>query len=107
MIDFCVYNNLSCVELEDREGDRVGTGKLLCVYVFLSCEITSKTKVIVVTEAQVRCEIDLLLTNIFLVFSQIGVRVRLGRYQLKTRRHKKDSSGTISQTTQLQGCVCM
>ena len=33
----------------------------VCVYIFLSCEITSETKMIVVTEAWVRCEIDLLM----------------------------------------------
>ena len=34
---------------------------VLCVsvFVFLSCEITSKTKMIVITEAWVLCEIDL------------------------------------------------
>ena len=40
----------------------------VCVYVFLSCEITSKTKMMGITEAYVRCEIIVL----------IRVRVGLG-----------------------------
>ena len=42
------------------------------VYLFLSCKITSITKIIVVTEAWVRCHS--VLTNICDVFSLIGVR---------------------------------
>ena len=34
-------------------------GVSMCVLVFLSCEITSNTKMIMVKEAKVRCEIDL------------------------------------------------
>ena len=38
----------------------------VCVYIFLSCEITSKTKMIAVTEAWVHCEIDLTVFNKYL-----------------------------------------
>ena len=34
-------------------------GVCVCVYIFLSCDITSNTKMIVVTEAWVLIEIDL------------------------------------------------
>ena len=34
-----------------------------CVYVLVSCEITSETKMTAATEAWVRCEIDLTMFN--------------------------------------------
>ena len=62
----------------------------VCVNVFLIGEITSKTKMIVVTEAWMRCEIDLkILYKHFCFFSLIRVGVRLGLHHLKARPNKK------------------
>ena len=57
------------------------TRRCMCVYmyVFLSCEITSKTEMIVFTEAWVYCEIDLtmFIQMSFLFFGLIMVRFRV------------------------------
>ena len=49
----------------------------MCVLAFLSCEITFKAKMIVVTEAWVLCEVgNYVFTIISPVFGLIGVRFR-------------------------------
>ena len=49
----------------------------VCVLVFLSCEITSETEMIVVTGASVSCEIDLTIvlqpSFLFSVLSELGL----------------------------------
>ena len=53
---------------------------IVCVYVFMSYEITYKTKMIVFTEASLRCEIDLtMLLQISFLFSvSLGLAFELG-----------------------------
>ena len=71
----------------------------------------SPPKMIVVTEAWVRCEIDL--TYIFLVFSLI--KVRLGQYQLETCPNQKSwfivrkigNDLTIQNYRAVCVCVCV
>ena len=76
----------------------------MCVCVFLSCEITSKTKMIVVTEAWVLCEIDL---TVFLqMWFLFSVWLGLGLGQIKKLLYNgKDRERSYK--SELQSCVCV